>query len=174
MNLLAIDPSLTSLGYAYTTAEAPAVVGTVRPEKLRGMPRLYDLRYHVSKLLDEVQPALVVYEGYAMGVRGGGRVFDLGELGGVLKLEIYARGIPVLLVPPSCLKLFVTGQGKTDGKDEMMRTLARHRGQLFQRSDEADAYGLLLMGRAWLLPRTRPRDRRHHANRALLGCKIGG
>lgn len=172
MTILAIDPSLTSLGYAYEGSKR-IEVGCVRP-KDKGLQRLCRLRDEVRTLLDTHQPTLVAYEGYAMGIRGGGRVFDLGELGGVLKMEIYGRGIPILLVPPSNLKLFVTGHGGTKGKDAMMQVLAKHRGRLFSRDDEADAYGLVLVGRSWLYPSTRPRDRRHHERRALRGCEIVG
>lgn len=170
MRIVGIDPSLTSLGYAYQDDTGDIEVGVVAP-KVKGFPRLDLLCGHVQNVLDQVQPDLVVYEGYAMGIRGG-RVFDLGELGGILKMEMYYRDIPILVVPPSNLKMFVTGSGGTKGKDAMMRTLAKHRGRLFNTDDEADAYGLVLMGRAWLCPRTRPRARDHYANRALRGCEL--
>lgn len=173
MKIVGIDPSLTSLGFAYQTGEDETIFGgAVQPKKLRGLHRLHILRFEVNALLDHVRPELVVYEGYAMGIRGGGRVFDLGELGGVLKMEMYYRRIPTLVVPPSNLKMFVTGHGGAKGKDEMMRALAKHRGRLFETDDEADAYGLVLMGRAWLNPKTRPRARDHYANRALRGCEL--
>lgn len=172
MKIVGIDPSLTSLGWAYQDNEDFIEVGVERC-KYKGFQRLDFLRERVTQVLDAVSPELVVYEGYAMGIRGG-RVFDLGELGGLLKMEMYYRNIPILLVPPSNLKMFVTGNGGTKGKDAMMQTLAKHRGRLFDTDDEADAYGLVLMGRAWLNPRLRPRARGHYANKALRGCqKLG-
>lgn len=173
MRILGIDPSLTSTGFAYLTPAHESIQVGTASTKLRGYERLDYLRSRVTKLLEHVKPELVVYEGYAMGIRGG-RVFDLGELGGILKMEMYDRSIPVLLVPPSNLKQFVTGNGGAKGKELMMTTLARHRGRLFAKDDEADAYGLVLMGRAWKNPRLRPRAREHHANRALRGCQIVG
>lgn len=170
MKIVGIDPSLTSLGWAYQDEDSIIEVGVER-SKSRGFERLDFLRHRVAQVLDAVTPELVVYEGYAMGIRGG-RVFDLGELGGILKMEMYYRDIPILVVPPSNLKMFVTGNGGAKGKDAMMRTLAKHRGRLFNTDDEADAYGLVLMGRAWLNPRIRPRVRSHYANRALAGCRI--
>ena len=174
MNIVGIDPSLTSLGFAHQTDEDETIHGGVVKPKMKGFQRLDFLRSQVLDVLDKIRPELVVYEGYAMGIRGGGRVFDLGELGGVLKMEMHYRRIPILVVPPSNLKMFVTGYGGAKGKDEMMRTLAKHKGRLFKTDDEADAYGLVLMGRAWLNPRSRPRAREHHANRALRGCQIVG
>lgn len=170
MTILAIDPSLTSLGFAYTTGDTFAV-GTFKPKKITGLDRLCFLRDEVTKLFDTVEPTLVVYEGYAMG-KFVGRMFDRAELGGTLKMTAYDRGIPLLVVPPTSLKLFVTGNGGSKGKEEVMRVLSKHRGRLFTIDDEADAYGLALMGRAWGSARHRPRDRSHYANRALRGCEL--
>ena len=174
MSILGIDPSLTATGFSYRSDGDRAVTGRIVPKDLRGQHRLSFVRERFAALLDKVAPTLVVYEGYAMNTKFG-RLGDLGELGGVLKMEMYDTGIPHLLVPPSNLKLFVTGHGGgrgKEGKELMMRTLAKHRRRLFTSNDEADAYGLMLMGEAWVNPRSRPRDRRHHANRALQGSEF--
>lgn len=170
MRILAIDPSLTSLGFAHTSGDT-IEVGTLKPKKITGLDRLCYLRDGVTELFNQVEPTLVVYEGYAMG-KFVGRMFDRAELGGALKMTAYDRSIPLLLVPPTSLKLFVTGNGASKGKEEVMRVLSKHRGRLFTVDDEADAYGLALMGRAWGSARHRPRDRAHHANRALRGCEL--
>lgn len=170
MKIVAIDPSLTSLGYAHTTASGVVSVGTVRPKKLKGAQRLAFLRDEVEAILDRVKPDLVPFEGYAMGARGN-NMFSIGEMGGVLKLALFERKIPVLLVPPSCLKLFVTGKGNAD-KDQIMVVMAKHRGRLFASDDEADAYALLQMGVAYSDARQRPRDPRHFKCAALRGCEL--
>lgn len=169
MRILGIDPSLTSLGYAYTD-EGTISCGTVKP-KTRGLERLLQLREEVTELFDRVTPTLVAYEGYAMG-QFGGRMFDRAELGGVLKMLAYDRDVPILVVPPTSLKLFVTGKGNSKGKEEVMKVLAKHRGRLFKGDDEADAYGLTLMGMAWTSARHRPRERSHYVHRALRGCEL--
>lgn len=170
MKIVAIDPSLTSLGFAHTTESGVVKVGTVQPKKMKGARRLAFLRDEVEAVLETVQPELVPFEGYAMG-RFAGRAFDLGELGGVLKLALFERKIPILLVPPSCLKLFATGKGNAD-KDQVMVAMAKHRGRLFASDDEADAYALLQMGIAFSARRHRPRDPRHFKNAALRGCEL--
>ena len=148
MMVLGIDPSLTSLGYAYM-AGGQAVVGSITPKKIRGLPRLAYIRDTLEAIVEDAQPTLVAYEGYAMGrFAGGGRLADLGELGGVLKLALHERNIAILLVPPSSLKLFATGKGNSD-KGQVMVAMARHRGRLFSSDDEADAYALLQMGIAY-------------------------
>ena len=67
------------------------------------------------------------------------RAFDLGELGGVLKLLVFEYRIPLLLVPPTCLKLYATGKGNAD-KGQVMVAMAKIRKRLFSCDDEADAY----------------------------------
>jgi len=163
---------LTSLGFAYPSDSGKVVVGTVKPKKLTGPGRLGYIRDEVAKLLDAAQPDLVSYEGYAMGrFAGGGRAFDIGELGGVLKLLVFERSIDLLLVPPTSLKLFATGSGRAD-KDDVGKAMARHRGRLFASDDEADAYALLQLGLAFSDGRQRPRDPRHFKNTALRGCEL--
>ncbi len=172
MNIMGIDPSLTCLGFAYSVNGEQAVVGTVRPKKLKGLDRIAFIRDQVQEMFDEAAPELIAYEGYAMGrFAGGGRLADLGELGGVLKLMAFERKIPLLLVPPTCLKLFATGKGNAD-KDRVMAAMAKERGKLFSADDEADAYALYLMGKAFSDRRHRPRDPRHYRHTALRGCEL--
>lgn len=170
--ILGIDPSLTSLGYAFVAANGKTVTGTVRSKFVTGPQRLRGIRDAVLNILNDAQPTLVAYEGYAMGrFSGGGRAFDLGELGGVLKLMIFESKIQLLLVPPTSLKLFATGSGRAD-KDAVRVAMAKHRGQLFKSDDEADAYALFLMGSLFCDARQRPRDPRHFRYTALRGCEL--
>jgi Holliday junction resolvasome RuvABC endonuclease subunit len=172
--VLGIDPSLTSLGYAYFDDRGLLQVGRIKPDDRRGAVRLM---YHVEQmdaLLSSARPSLVAYEGYAMGRPGRGamsRAFDLGELGGVLKLHIFSRSIPLLLVPPSCLKLFATGKGNAD-KNSVKLAMGKHLGRPFDSDDEADAYALLQLGNAFCDRRQRPRDPRHFRHTALRGCEL--
>lgn len=101
--------------------------------------------------VDRCNPTLAVIEGYAMGFggkKGGnpGKVFDIGELGGVLKLELWRRGIDVMIVPPTTMKSVIAGNGSAK-KDQVQRGLSKFYGILgsFQ-EDEADAVGLMLVG----------------------------
>jgi hypothetical protein len=55
-----------------------------------------------------------------------------------------------------------------------MACMAEHRGRKFESDDEADAYGLMLMGMHFCSPRRRPRNRRHFRHRALAGCEVIG
>lgn len=173
MRVLGIDPSLTGTGTSYRDA-GEVVTDTIDPGKLRGTSRLVYIRNKIRKVIEAAEPKLVAYEGYSMNSKFG-RLADLGELGGVLKVELHDMGIPYLVVPPSNLKMFATGSGglKGDaGKKIMAQAMADHLGRKLPTYDEADAYALMLLGEAWVTPRSRPRDRRHYKNRALLKCEM--
>ena len=150
------------------------VTGRIRPKKLRGGERLDYIATCFEQLIDDIhiqhrEVPLVVYEGYAMGMRGNpGRFFDLGELGGVLKLIARRKLIDVLLVPPANLKKFATGVGNAD-KDMVKSAVAENWGSLFKHDDEADAFALLQMGVAYKSPRP---PRSSHRKAALAGCKL--
>lgn len=148
------------------------VMGHIDGAKRFGLGRLAYIEQRILELITQIQPGMVVYEGYAMGIAAGqGRSFDLGELGGILKKAIWERGIDILLVPPSSLKKFATGKGNAK-KPEVMEALRGKCPYPFRTDDEADAFGLLLLGEAFSDPRQRSRLRGHYSNVALEGCTV--
>jgi crossover junction endodeoxyribonuclease RuvC len=180
VRVVAIDPSLRSTGFAYTHYRRRAinfdiVTGTIPTDKLRGVPRLEHVVDKIQSLIDNVRPELMVMEGYAMGApRGKGgnnNSFSIGELGGVLKFAIYKSRIPLLLVPPTSLKLFATGKGNAN-KEVVMEAISKHSGRVFSSDDEADAYGLLQMGLMTLELNSSTKATESHLIRALQGCEI--
>src|SRR5574337_461353 len=108
MKLLAIDPSLNGTGFAYQS-EHGIYVGTIEPKKLRGPERLAFIRDEVSDLLDHTEATVISYEDYSFGSKG--KTFHIGELGGILKVLAYEKGVDVLLTPPTTLKQFIAGKG---------------------------------------------------------------
>lgn len=99
------------------------------------------MRNQLQALLDNVHPEQVIYEGYAMGAKG--RVFHIGELGGVFAVLLYEQGISVAIIPPTCLKQLITGKGNAD-KAAMAAALQARYGVSMDQDDEADAYALLM------------------------------
>lgn len=153
-NVLGFDASLTSSGFAYNTIYGGLVTGTIKPPKLRGTRRLAWIRHEVYELLHTAlpnkltePPALFVIEDYAMGAKG--RTFDIGELGGIVKLEAWTYKVNILRVPPSSLKMFATGKGNAD-KNQVMLAVETIWGKDIAQNDEADAFVLLQMGLAYL------------------------
>jgi Holliday junction resolvasome RuvABC endonuclease subunit len=166
--MIAIDPSLNATAYAYRKDNGQLITGRIVPRRV-GIARLHYIEQQIAAVVELVRPAYVVYEGNAM--QGKGRVFDIGELGGVLKLRLWVAGITILLVPPSSLKMFVTGKGNAD-KEAMMEATAALAGRSFSSDDEADAFGLLLMGEAYCDRRLLPRTRGHHQQSAMKGVEV--
>jgi Holliday junction resolvasome RuvABC endonuclease subunit len=156
--VLGVDASLTSTGYCFRDSHK-LIKGTVKTDALRGPHRLYYVQQRIVKLVDDLQPDLVVLEDYAMGIGKGGMSFSIGELGGVLRLLFWERGIDVMLVSPTALKKAITGRGNADGtrkvngrkvkdksKPEMRAALLTNFNVIVDQGDEADACGLMLMG----------------------------
>lgn len=174
MHVVGIDPSLTSLGLAYRDkVSCKTKAHALGHKTLKGFERLAFLRDKVAQYVDDLEPELVVFEGLAMGFnnKNSNNVLNLAELAGILKLLILERGIDILLVPPSNLKMFTTGNGGPDkDKKRVMLAVGNSLNVSFSTSDQYDAAGLMMMGEAYLNSRLLSRDRRHYTRRALAGC----
>ncbi len=148
---LGIDQSLRSSGVAVVDELGNAVfTGTVCPQKLTGVDRLAAIRQGFISLVESCPPIqLAALEGYAYDV-GAGRVFELGEVGGLVKLFLHDRGIPFVVVPPASLKLFVAGIGSAT-KEQVQKAVLSKWGAALEQNDECDAFGLAQVARAFKL-----------------------
>lgn len=153
--VLGIDPSLTSTGWAYREGEV-ILTGRIQSDDLRGPWRLHYAVSRLEEIVRKARPDLVVYEDYAYN-RGKGNqamrgTFDMAELGGVFKRMLWFGGFDVVMVPPTSLKLFITGKGGVRGqtakekKAMVMSHLRTDFGVTVHQHDEADAAGLMLLG----------------------------
>lgn len=117
---IGLDLSLRETGFAhlYRGRFKTQVVKT----KLLGNPRLDYLEETIMNLVTDLNPSGVAIEDYAMGAKG--RVFNIGELGGVIRLAVYRAGIPMIEVPPTVLKKFVTGKGNAN-KTAMVKKVSQ-------------------------------------------------
>lgn len=137
MNILALDLSLTRTG----VARCDGLTVIVPPQDARGMERLLYLEEAILERAADAQ--LVVLEGYAFGSRGRA-VVDIGELGGVIRLALYRRGIRYVDVPPAALKKYATGRGNAS-KEEVLVAAVRRLGYTGADHNEADALWLYAM-----------------------------
>lgn len=134
-SILAVDLSLTHTGCCLD-GECSSITS-----KLRGWPRVNHI---LSALLSMADPAqVVVLEGYSFGSRGRA-VYDIGELGGVVRWTLFDSGVPFVDVPPSSLKKYATGRGNSP-KDAMIAAAIRRFGFPGSDNNEADAYLLWCM-----------------------------
>jgi Holliday junction resolvasome RuvABC endonuclease subunit len=157
---LGIDQSLRSTGI-FWLGDGIRGWSLIETKKLRGTERLKFIKDAVLKIITvdlagyTIQKACM--EGYAYGIRGG-RVFELGELGGVLKVALTEAGLAVILiVQPTSLKKF-TGSGSAEKKD-VVEFINRELGLSFttNENDVADAAVLALIAQQLDTPTTKLR-----------------
>lgn len=141
MKIVACDLSLTCTGVAYGDGDH-LVVDTIVTRTLRGVARLDHIAKKIRRITDEEEPQLVVIEGYAYGREN--QAHALGELGGVIRLMLYRRKMPVVVVQPSSMKQYATGKGNA-AKNDVLLAAARRLDYAGSSNDEADALWLLEM-----------------------------
>lgn len=160
MLIIGIDPSLTSTGIvvlrdgkvelAVTTKNKPAL-GTIDRVRL-----IYERIVCVAENLTDGEkwqaPDLIVIEGFSYGSKGRS-VFDIAYLGWRIREELEwlkeQDNISWLEVPPSQLKKFATGQGNAN-KEIILQQVYKRWGVEFSDNNQADAYVLAQIGRAYL------------------------
>lgn len=147
-----LDLSTTRIGYAAPNDRLTSIVAHAGPDDpYRRLAQLREGFWH-AYYRNPPTPTLVVIEGY---LPSGGRTsgpmsrIRLGEIGGLIRTDLFDRGIRFVDVNPSTLKRFATGAGGGDraSKEKMiaaavakLHTPANH--------DEADAFHLRRMGLA--------------------------
>jgi crossover junction endodeoxyribonuclease RuvC len=143
MNVVGIDPSLTSTGVIILNDAGEFVAQkNIKPKKLRGMPRLKFIKEELASFLKEHKVEKAAIESYAFNIKKSRMKFQLGELGGVVRLLLFEMGIDYLDVAIPTLKKYVTGSGDAD-KVMIIYSVNNRWGIDFgSNSDLADAYGL--------------------------------
>jgi len=142
--VVGLDLSLRHTGIAY----ADGTTATIETSDERGTNRLAIIRQAVRDALDvaEFLPDLVVVEGYSYHSRGRA-LFGLGELGGVVRLELHDLGAPWAVLSPSALKKYATGRHQAN-KTEMVVAARDRLGFEGVSDDQADALWLRAAGLA--------------------------
>ena len=145
---LGIDQSLRSSGVVIVTENQEVeYVGTVTPGKLTGAPRLACIR-DALRLVARPGIKFAALEGYSM--ESVNRSFDLGELGGLVRLVLHDAGIPFVVVAPKSLKQFVSSDGSAT-KELMREAVLKKWGMDFEQDDKCDAFGLAQLARSFHL-----------------------
>lgn len=132
MNVLGLDLSLTSTGYAI---DRPTQLHVGRlTNNLTGPERLNWIAHEVVALAEQAD--LTAIEGYAFARPN--QAHQVGELGGTVRLELWRRNLPYVEVPPSTVKKYATGRGNAD-KETVLAECIRRLGYMGSSTDEADA-----------------------------------
>lgn len=145
--ILGLDISLSATGWALVEPSGHLLaMGTIKSkpdaDRFARFDRILQTLKHVVsfKLLQ-----LVVIEGYSF--NSFGKVFDIAELSGIIKYELWKNKIHFIEVPPNTLKKFVTGKGNSD-KNIMMQKAYKQWGIEFTDDNVCDAFYLAKYGHA--------------------------
>ncbi|MBN1319621.1 MAG: crossover junction endodeoxyribonuclease RuvC [Thermoleophilia bacterium] len=141
--IVALDLSLTGTGVCRFDGSTITL-----STKLRGCERLRWIRAQV--MFHTLFADLVVIEGYSYGSKGAA-VLNLGELGGVIRLAIFERKLPLVEIPPACLKRYATGRGNAS-KDDVLQAGVMRSGHTFIDNNACDAWWLHQMALAHYEP----------------------
>lgn len=115
-NILGLDLSLTSTGYCHNgNADVIQV-------KTKGDERLRDISSAIYSIRKKYSIDLVVIEGYSF-ASVFSRAHAIGELGGVVRLDLFNAGVPYVVVPPKSRAKFATGKGNSK-KAEVMHAIS--------------------------------------------------
>jgi len=146
MIIIAIDQSLSETGICIMDTKTERFkTGVIKPKKLRDMDRLLFLEKEIEKILVRhinrfgKENISGIMEGYSYGSVG--RTFELGELGGIIKVMFKEYDIPLEIVPPTKWKKIIVGKGNYN-KYRIMLEVERLYGIEFKNNNECDAYCL--------------------------------
>ncbi len=120
MRIMGIDPSLTGCGLVLISGGQLKVAQTVgtSAKDLRGM-RLEQISEGVAKFIESYMPDFVAMEGYSFGSKFNRE--EMGEVGGVIKLTLWAASIEPIIWPNYSWKQAVLGKGKGKTKKEDLK-----------------------------------------------------
>lgn len=148
MSVAAFDLSLTATGIAQSAnPKLPPVFSTFSPAKgYDGLQRLTSIRQRVLEL--SLGGDLVVMEGLAYG-KNDPSAQERAGLAYLIRMALWERGQPFVLVTPSQLKKFATGKGNSE-KAIVIREVWRRWNCEVRNDNEADAVVLCQIGRCLL------------------------
>jgi Holliday junction resolvasome RuvABC endonuclease subunit len=151
--VMGLDLSLTGTGVVavdnnWRIVEKRLITSSPKEENT---PRLAKIALSIHLCVGKILPDLVIIEGPAFGIGKTTSMFQLGELAGIVKRDLFIANYPFIIVPPTVLKKFVTGKGNAK-KDLMLLAIHKKFGEDFEDDNLADAYALARYGFQFLNP----------------------
>lgn len=151
--VLGIDPSLNGTGIVLLNSggqiiyQKAIILNKTKKTTIKGFSRINLILSIIKEVIKENQNLikLVIIEGYSFGSNRSRSVFDLGELGGIIKYFLYEKEISFVEVPPKFLKKYVTGNGNAD-KLMMIDSVKKRYKENFDNDNICDAYALARLG----------------------------
>jgi Holliday junction resolvasome RuvABC endonuclease subunit len=138
---IGLDLSLGSSGIVIIDNDYKIIYKDTLKVLQLGVERLYFLEAQLKKTLDNY-PNLVVSCIESPAYRETGKIFELGEWAGIVKLELFKRSIPYIMAAPLALKKYVSGEGKSKGKETVLLDIFKNFNEEIRQDDQGDAYVL--------------------------------
>lgn len=155
-----LDLSLTSTGLSVEGRRVVIMTKAKGPERL----------FHISQCINDemtcVINPLAIIEGYSFASRNS-HAHAIGELGGVVRLQLWHLKIPYIEVPPTCRAKFATGKGNA-GKGEVMSAVSARTGITWSGAGADDLCDAFLLEEIGLVKLGRPRYEWPAINRSAL------
>jgi len=151
MLYLGVDPSLSHTGLALIDEKLALVDTCALSTPTSGVERLYHLENLFGVFVTKYAPNIRYCAIESGAYRETGRLYDLGEWAGVLKLYLFKLGISFIPVAPLQLKKYISGVGKNKGKDIVILDIYKNYNLEIRDSDIADAFVLSVIARDFYL-----------------------
>lgn len=138
-NILSIDQSLTSTGYAIIEDGKLTTHGTIQPKHLKTtVEKIIYLTKYLENLKNNNTIDYIVREGFSFGSKN--RAFVLGGLGYAIDIifhnEYQSR---YCIIPPTIVKKYITGKGNAKKEQMILHTFKKYNIE-FDNNDECDAF----------------------------------
>lgn len=142
---LGLDISLTATGFCLIDDDYSIIESCTLKFEQTDIERLYLLDKKFQTLIQNRNILLACIEGYAY--QDTGRIAEIGELNGILKLDLFKEGIKYITVAPLQLKKYICGTGKDIKKELIILDIFKNFGVEIRDNNIADAYGLSRIAR---------------------------
>lgn len=148
-----LDLSLIKTGIATIHDDMPEY--RLHVEKAKGSCRLYNIQADIQdcinprylSIVNEKEGIIAAVEGYAFAKNVRGQ-YSKAELHGAVILILRSLTIPTIIVPPTSLKKFITGNGRAQ-KWEMIKAINEIYSLQLLDDNLADAIGLARVAECW-------------------------
>lgn len=137
---LGLDISLTGTGLTLIDSEYTIIKMELLSVPDKGTERLFFLEQKFIDLLQKEDITFACIEGPAY--KDTGKIFQIGELTGIFKLNLFKLSIPYIIAAPLQLKKYISGTGKAITKQLIMLDIYKNFGVEIRDDNLADAYGL--------------------------------
>lgn len=139
---LGLDISISGTGLVLLDEEYNIYDKTKLSVSCQGIERLYHLENLLLKFLDDRSITFSCLEGPSYQSEKG-QLFQLGEWAGIVKLNLFKKGIDFIPAAPSQLKKYILGKAlKGSRKELVILDIYKKYGEEIRDNDIADAYVL--------------------------------